>query len=76
MFQYWRVSRAERSRGRADRAVGAEALEKANIREKVKVVVGGAAITQEFADMIGADGYRPTAPEAIGLFKELIGQEV
>jgi corrinoid protein of di/trimethylamine methyltransferase len=51
-----------------------EALGKANIREKVKVAVGGAAITQEFADMIGADGYRPTAPEAVGLFKELIGQ--
>ncbi len=46
------------------------ALEKTGIRHKVKVAVGGGAITQEFADMIGADGYRPTAPMAVELFNE------
>ena len=49
------------------------ALKEVNIREKVKVAIGGGAITQEFADMIGADGYRPTAPMAMELFKEFIG---
>lgn len=50
-----------------------EALKKANIREQVKVAVGGAPITQGFAEMIGADGYRPTALMAVELFKELVG---
>lgn len=49
-----------------------EALKKAGTREKTKVVVGGGAITQEFADKIGADGYRATAPMAAELFKELM----
>jgi len=39
----------------------------------VKIAVGGGAITQEFADMIGADGYGPTAVAAPKLFKELLG---
>jgi len=49
-----------------------EALKQANIRDRVKVVVGGGPITQEFANMIGADGYSPTAPMAVALFEELI----
>lgn len=48
------------------------ALGKAKLRDKVKVVVGGAAVTQEFANSIGADGYRPTAPMAVKLFRELL----
>jgi len=51
-----------------------EALEKRGIRDKVRVMVGGGAITQEFADEIGADGYDPTAPGAVGLAKRLIGE--
>jgi len=36
-------------------------------------MVGGSAITKEFAEMIGADGYEATAPDAVGLAKRLIG---
>ena len=51
-----------------------EALKEENLRGTVKVAIGGGAITQEFADMIGADGYRPTAPMAVELFKGLMGK--
>jgi len=50
-----------------------EALKKANLREKVKIAMGGGAITPEFAETIGADGYKPTAIGAIDLFKEFVG---
>lgn len=40
-----------------------------------KVVIGGAPITQQFANKIGADGYAPTAPDAADLFKRLIEKE-
>jgi len=43
------------------------------LREKVKIMVGGGAITEEFAKEIGADGYEPTAPLAVKLAKELLG---
>ena len=43
------------------------------IRDKVKVMVGGAAVTEEFAETIGADGYDSTAPGAVELAKKLIG---
>ena len=52
-----------------------KALKEANLREKLKVAVGGGAITKEFAQEIEADGYRPTAPGAITLFKELMSTE-
>ena len=42
-----------------------EALKKANLRDKTRVMVGGAPITQEFADSIGADGYAPDASSAV-----------
>lgn len=48
-----------------------EALTKEEIRDRVKVIVGGAAITQEFADDIGADGYDPTAAGAVDLVRRL-----
>ena len=48
-------------------------LNKEGIRDKVKVIVGGGAITQEFADSIGADGYDPTAPGSVKLARKLIG---
>ena len=50
-----------------------EALKKEGLRNQVKVIVGGGAIDQSFATGIGADGYAPTAPEAVGLVKNLIG---
>ncbi|MFN2147689.1 MAG: B12-binding domain-containing protein, partial [Anaerolineales bacterium] len=49
-----------------------QALKEAGLREKVKVIVGGAPVTQEFADEIGADGYAPDAASAVRLAKSLI----
>ncbi len=49
-----------------------EALEAAGKRSKVKVIVGGAPVTQEFAQRIGADGYAPDASRAVALAKSLI----
>ena len=49
-----------------------EALKTAGIREKVKVMVGGAPLTQEYADEIGADGYAPDAATAVDMAKQLI----
>ena len=49
-----------------------KALIEENLRDKVKVMVGGGAITKEFADSIGADGFEPTAPRAVDLAKRLI----
>ena len=50
-----------------------ETLKEEGLRDQVKVMVGGGAITPEFAEEIGADGYRATAPEAVGLAVELAG---
>jgi corrinoid protein of di/trimethylamine methyltransferase len=52
-----------------------EALERENLRGKVKIMVGGGPITQEFAEDIGADGYAATAPEAVKLAEKLIGEK-
>jgi len=52
-----------------------EALERENLRDKVKIMVGGGPITQEFAEDIGADGYAATAPEAVKLAEKLIGEK-
>lgn len=48
------------------------ALEAAGIRNKVKVMVGGAPVTEEFAREIGADGYSSNANEAVALAKRLM----
>ncbi len=50
-----------------------ELLKKKGLRDKVRVMVGGGAITKEFADSIGADGYSGTAPGAVKLAKDLLG---
>lgn len=42
-------------------------------RDKFKVMVGGAPITQEFADEIGADAYTEDAAEAAQVAKKLVG---
>jgi corrinoid protein of di/trimethylamine methyltransferase len=52
-----------------------EILNKEGLRDKVKVMVGGGAITEEFAKEIGADGYESAAPGAAELAKKLIGVE-
>jgi len=41
-----------------------DALKDAGVRDKVKVMVGGAPVTQSFADEIGADAYTPDAASA------------
>jgi len=48
------------------------ALEEAGLRGKVKVMVGGAPVTQEWASEIGADGFAPSAPEAVRVALELL----
>jgi 5-methyltetrahydrofolate--homocysteine methyltransferase len=49
------------------------ALEDAGLRDSVKVVIGGAAVTADYADRIGADGYGPDAVEAVSLVDRLTG---
>jgi methylmalonyl-CoA mutase cobalamin-binding domain/chain len=48
------------------------ALEKAGLRDRVIVMVGGAPVTQEYADVVGADGYAPDASAAVVKAKELM----
>jgi len=43
------------------------------IRDRVKVMVGGAPVTPEWADKIGADGYANNAPEAVEIARKLMG---
>jgi 5-methyltetrahydrofolate--homocysteine methyltransferase len=49
-----------------------EALEGAGLSSQVKVMVGGAPITDEYADEIGADGFAPDASRAVSLAKKLL----
>jgi len=48
------------------------ALEEAGLRDKVKVMIGGAPVTQAFADQIGADGYASNAASAADLAKRFM----
>ena len=48
------------------------ALQKAGLREQVIVMVGGAPVTQEYADAVGADGYAADAATAVRKAKELL----
>jgi len=50
-----------------------EALEEAGLRSRVKVMVGGAPVTQGWADEIGADGYSEDAIGAVAVAKQLVG---
>jgi len=49
-----------------------EALKQAGVRDKVKVLIGGAPITQKYADDIGADGYSENAVGAVALAKKSV----
>ena len=51
-----------------------DALERAGIRDQVKIMVGGAPVTQGFADEIGADGYSDNANSAVTVAKQLLGK--
>ena len=48
-------------------------LKEAGVRDKIKIMVGGAPVTQAFADQIGADGYASNAAGAADLAKKLVG---
>ncbi len=51
-----------------------EVLKEEGLRDSVKVIVGGAPVTQDFADEIGADGWAPDAASAKDLALKLVGQ--
>ncbi len=51
-----------------------DALKTAGLRDKVKVMVGGAPVTQEWADKIGADGYAADAPMAARVAATIVGK--
>jgi 5-methyltetrahydrofolate--homocysteine methyltransferase len=52
-----------------------KALEEAGVRDQVKVMIGGAPVTQSFADQIGADGYASNAASAAEMAKKLVGKK-
>jgi len=49
-----------------------QAFEKAGLRDKLKIIVGGAPVTEKFAKEIGADGYAPDAASAVEVVKSLV----
>jgi len=49
-----------------------EAVEKAKLKQNVKIIIGGAPITQSFADEIKVDGYAPDGVSAVELVKNLL----
>ena len=49
-----------------------DALTEAGLRDRVKIMVGGAPVNQKFADSVGADGYAADAGEAVNLAKSLL----
>jgi len=50
-----------------------QALQAAGLREQVKVMIGGAPITQQYCDEIGADGFSDNASAAVNLARKLSG---
>ncbi len=50
-------------------------IEASGLRNKVKVIVGGAPVTKEWAEEIGADGYAENAIEAVKIIKELLNKK-
>jgi 5-methyltetrahydrofolate--homocysteine methyltransferase len=53
--------------------VTVDALKEAGVRDKVKVIIGGAPVTDAYAAEIGADGYAPDASRAVALATSLVG---
>ena len=49
-----------------------DALQAAGLRPQVKVLIGGAPITENFARQVGADGYAPDASRAVAVAKSLL----
>jgi len=52
-----------------------EELKKAGLREKVKVMIGGAPVTQQYADQIGADAYSDNANGAVAAARRFVGAQ-
>ncbi|MAG37619.1 MAG: cobalamin-binding protein [Dehalococcoidia bacterium] len=50
-----------------------EGLKDAGLRDQVKVLIGGAPVTEAFADEVGADGYAPDAATAVDVARDLLG---
>ncbi|MBE0557184.1 MAG: cobalamin B12-binding domain-containing protein, partial [Proteobacteria bacterium] len=48
------------------------ALEKADLRSAVRVIIGGAPVTEQFAREIGADGYAPDATSVVAMMQRLL----
>lgn len=51
-----------------------KAVEEAGLRSQVKIIIGGAPVTAEYARQIGADGFAPDAGQAVVVAKSLIGK--
>ena len=49
-----------------------KALVNAGVRDQVKVIIGGAPVTADYAKQIGADGFAPDASQAVSLVKSLV----
>jgi 5-methyltetrahydrofolate--homocysteine methyltransferase len=47
-------------------------LKAAGVRDQVKIMIGGAPLTQAYADQIGADGFSPDASAAVRKARELV----
>jgi len=52
-----------------------QTFEKAGLRKKVKIIIGGAPVTEKFAQEIGADGYAPDAASAVDLVKSILSDK-
>jgi 5-methyltetrahydrofolate--homocysteine methyltransferase len=50
-----------------------EAVEDINMRDKVKIIIGGAPVTPDYAEQIGADGFAADASSAVKKVRELLG---
>ncbi len=55
--------------------VNIDAITEAGLRDQVKILIGGAPVTQEYTDEVGADGFAPDASATVRLTKRLIGVE-
>jgi len=52
-----------------------DAIKDAGLRDQVKIIIGGASVSQAFTDQIGADGYAPNASSAVTLARNIIGEK-
>jgi 5-methyltetrahydrofolate--homocysteine methyltransferase len=50
-----------------------KALQEAGVRDRVKIIIGGAPVTGAFAEQIGADGYASNAAAAVEMVKKFVG---